>query len=136
MIFQNLMGLGKSRCDVPSGTTQRHDAPPPNIKFQVFFHSRVPIETLHVLKDVDFYHLDSFYVAERCFCHHADIPEIVYVSCHDPDQSLSGDLGVDVNIVDIPITIIKSIGPKFASHHGGPQDLKVISIKSFKRYGL
>jgi len=23
MIFQSLMGLGKSRCDIPSGTTQR-----------------------------------------------------------------------------------------------------------------
>jgi hypothetical protein len=25
MIFQSLMGLGKSRCDVPNGTTQGHD---------------------------------------------------------------------------------------------------------------
>ncbi len=27
MIFQSLMGLGKSRCDIPSGTTQGQDYP-------------------------------------------------------------------------------------------------------------
>ncbi len=27
MIFQSLMGLGKLKCDVPSGTTQGQDCP-------------------------------------------------------------------------------------------------------------
>jgi hypothetical protein len=74
MIFQSLIGPGKSRCDVPSGTTQRQDGPPPNFKFQIFFHSRIPIKTFHVSKDVDFYHFDNFYETERCFCHHVEIP--------------------------------------------------------------
>jgi hypothetical protein len=101
MIFQILMGLGKSRCDVFSDTTQGWDCPLPNFKFQVFFHSRIPIKTLHVSKDVEFYHLDSFYVAKRCLCHHVEIPEIIDVSCHDPNQSLCGDVGADVDIVDM-----------------------------------
>jgi hypothetical protein len=101
MIFQSLTGLGKSRCDIPSGTTQGQDYPPPNFKFQVFFHSRIPIKTLHVSKDVEFYHLDSSYVAERCLCHHVEILEIIYVSCHDLDQSLCGDVGANVDIVDM-----------------------------------
>jgi hypothetical protein len=50
MIFQSLMGLGKSRCDIPSDTTQGLDNPPPNFKFQAFFHSQVPIKILHVQK--------------------------------------------------------------------------------------
>jgi len=52
-------------------------------------------------KDVDFYHLDNSYEVKRCLCHHVEIPEIVNASCHDPDQSFSGDVGVDVNIVDM-----------------------------------
>jgi hypothetical protein len=40
-------------------------------------------------------------VAERCLCLHVEILEIVDVSCHDLDQSLSGDVGADADIVDM-----------------------------------
>jgi hypothetical protein len=93
------MGPRKSRCDIPSGTTQGQDYPPPNFKFQVFFHSQVPIEILHVSKNVVFYDLDNSYVDERC-CH-VEIIKIIDVSCHDLNQSLSSDVGADADIVDM-----------------------------------
>ncbi len=40
-------------------------------------------------------------MAERCFCRHVEILEIVDASCLDLDQSLFGDVGVDVDIVDM-----------------------------------
>jgi hypothetical protein len=60
MIFQSLISPRKSRCDVLNGNTQGHDYPPPNFKFQTIFHSRVPIETFHVSKNVFFITLTTF----------------------------------------------------------------------------
>jgi hypothetical protein len=84
MIFQNLMGPRKSRCEVLNGTTQGQDCPLPNFKFQFFFHFRVPIESFHVSRNV-FYHLNSSYGAERCICRHVEILKIIDAHCHDPD---------------------------------------------------
>jgi hypothetical protein len=48
MIFLSSMGLTKSRCDVPSGTTQRHDCPYQK-HLGGFFLQIVPPLSLHLV---------------------------------------------------------------------------------------
>jgi hypothetical protein len=48
-----------------------------------------------------FYHPNSYCVAKRCLCHRVEILKIIYVGYHDLDQSLSSDVDVDADIIDM-----------------------------------
>jgi hypothetical protein len=73
-----------------------------------------------------FYHPESSCAIERQIRCRVEILEIVDVGCHDPNQSLFGDVGANANIIDVvfPIAVTKSIEAKLTSHWGKPKKLE------------